>query len=59
MAQQMENHVVPMKVHISRSTYEIIYGGNIVIEERGQIGIKQGIVLTYLVESKKMELLDY
>ena len=52
MAQQMENHGVPMKVHISRSTYEIIYGGNIVIEERGQIGIKQGTVLTYLVESK-------
>ena len=53
MAQQMEHHGVPMKVHISRSTYELIYGGSFVIKERGQIEIKKGTVLTYLVESKK------
>ena len=53
MAQQMEQHGVPMKVHISRPTYELIYGGNFVIKERGQIEIKRGTVLTYLVESKK------
>ena len=53
MAQQMENHGVPMKVHVSRSTYELIYGGNFVIKERGQIEIKRGTVLTYLVEPKK------
>ena len=53
MAQQMEQHGVPMKVHISRTTYELIYGGNFVIKERGQVEIKKGSVLTYLVESKK------
>ena len=53
MAQQMEHHGVPMKVHISRSTYELIYGGSFVIKERSQIEIKKGTVLTYLVESKK------
>ena len=53
MAQQMEHHGVPMKVHVSRATYELIYGGNFVIKERGQIEIKKGSVLTYLVESKK------
>ena len=53
MAQQMEHHGVLMKVHISRSTYELIYGGSFVIKERGQIEIKKGTVLTYLVESKK------
>ena len=53
MAQQMAHHGVPMKVHVSRSTNELIYGGNFAIKERGQIEIKNGNVLTYLVESKK------
>ncbi|OHT13816.1 Adenylate and Guanylate cyclase catalytic domain containing protein [Tritrichomonas foetus] len=52
MAQQMEHHGVPMKVHISRSVYELIYGGNFVIKERGQIEIKSGKVITYLVTDK-------
>lgn len=52
MAQQMEHHGVPMKVHISRSVYELIYGGPIKIKERGQIEIKKGKVVTYLVEGK-------
>ena len=52
MAQQMEHHGVPMKVHISRSVYELIYGGPIKIKERGQIEIKKGKVITYLVEGK-------
>lgn len=50
MAQQMEHNGVPMKVHISRPVYELIYGGSFHIKERGQIEIKNGSVLTYLVE---------
>ena len=50
MAQQMEHHGVPMQVHISRSVYELIYGSsNFVIKERGQIEIKNGTAVTYLV----------
>ncbi|EAX93151.1 Adenylate and Guanylate cyclase catalytic domain containing protein [Trichomonas vaginalis G3] len=49
MAQQMEHNGVPMKVHISRAVYELIYGGQYKIEERGEIQIKQGRVVTYLV----------
>ena len=50
MAQQMEHNGVPMQVHISRSVYELIYGGPFIIKERGQIQIKNGKVVTYLVE---------
>lgn len=50
MAQQMEHSGVPMKVHISRPVYELIYGGSFQIKERGQTEIKNGSVLTYLVE---------
>ena len=50
MAQQMEHNGVPMKVHISRSVYELIYGGSFNVKERGQIQIKNGSVLTYLIE---------
>ena len=49
MAQQMEHHGVPMQVHISRSTYELIYGGNFIVKERGEVEVKNGTVLTYLV----------
>ena len=49
MAQQMEHHGVPMQVHISRAVYELIYGGDFKIKERGQIEIKNGTVVTYLV----------
>ena len=52
MAQQMEHHGVPMAVHISRSVYELIYGGQFEIKERGEIEIKSGPALTYLVLSK-------
>ena len=53
MAQQMEHNGVPMNVHISRSVYELVYGGNFVVKERGQIEIKQGKVVTYLVDGTK------
>ncbi|OHT13088.1 Adenylate and Guanylate cyclase catalytic domain containing protein [Tritrichomonas foetus] len=49
MAQQMEHHGVPMKVHISRSTYELIYGGSFDVKERGEIEVKNGKVSTYLI----------
>ena len=49
MAQQMEHNGVPMQVHISRAVYELIYGGSFKIKERGQIEIKNGTVVTYLV----------
>jgi len=48
-SQQMEHTGVPMQIHISRSVYELIYGGNYKIKERGQTAIKGGSVLTYLV----------
>lgn len=49
MAQQMEHHGVPMNVHISRSTYELIYGTGFNVKERGSIDVKSGKVVTYLV----------
>ena len=55
MAQQMEHHGVPMQVHISRSVYELVYGGAFVIKERGQIEIKSGKVITYLVQDKNAQ----
>ena len=53
MAQQMEHHGVPMKVHVSRSVYELIYGGSFVVKERGEIEIKNARVVTYLIEKKR------
>jgi len=35
IAQQMEHFGVPMQVHISRTVYELIYGNNFDIKERG------------------------
>ena len=52
MAQQMEHHGVPSQVHVSRSVYELIYGDAFKIKERGQIEVKNGTVVTYLVERK-------
>ena len=53
MAQQMEHNGVPMKVHISRPVYELIYGAGFVVKERGQIEVKNGQVYTYLVSGRK------
>jgi len=49
LAQQMEHHGVPMAVHISRPVYELIYGNTFKIKERGNVEIKGGTVITYLV----------
>jgi len=53
MAQQMEHHGIPMKIHISRSVYELIYGSNYDIKERGSVEIRNSSVITYLVEKSK------
>ena len=50
IAQQMEHFGVPMQVHISRHVYELIYGSNFNIKERGEIDVKNGKMFTYLVQ---------
>ena len=55
MAQQMEHHGVPMQVHISRPVYELTYGGGFVVKERGQIEVKNGPVMTYLITGRKAQ----
>ena len=52
MAQQMEHHGIPMKVHISRAVYELIYGGSFDVKERGEIEIKNGTVVTYVINKR-------
>ncbi|EAX89018.1 Adenylate and Guanylate cyclase catalytic domain containing protein [Trichomonas vaginalis G3] len=50
IAHEMESKGVPMKVHVSRPVYELIYGQQFVIKERGEIDIKGGKMFTYLVD---------
>jgi class 3 adenylate cyclase len=52
MARQMAYYGVPMKVHISRSVYELIYGDQFVVKERGTLDVKGTAVITYLVSEK-------
>jgi PAS domain S-box-containing protein len=52
MAQQMERHGVPMHVHVSRAVYELIYGAQFIVKERGQIEVNAGKVVTYLVTGR-------
>lgn len=52
MAQQMEHHGVPMKVHVSRAVYELIYGGSFQVKERGEIQLKNGPAVTYLIDKR-------
>jgi class 3 adenylate cyclase len=52
LAQQMEHHGVPMQVHVSRAVYELIYGDQFIVKERGGIEVKQGLVVTYLVTGR-------
>jgi class 3 adenylate cyclase len=55
MAQQMEHHGVPMQVHVSRAVYELIYGDQFIVKERGTIEVKGGNVVTYLVTGRTKE----
>ena len=52
MAQQMEHHGVPMKVHVSRAVYELIYGGTFKVKERGEVQLKNGPAVTYLIDKR-------
>jgi class 3 adenylate cyclase len=55
MAQQMEHHGVPMKVHVTRQVYECIYG-SFVVREKGDTAVKNGPpVFTYLVERRQVQ----
>jgi PAS domain S-box-containing protein len=56
MAQQMEHHGIPMQVHISRAVYELIYGGSFAVKERGEVQLKNGSAVTYLVEKRLTDL---
>ena len=53
MAQQMEHHGIPNQIQISRPVYELVYGGNFIIKERGSVEVKEGKVITYLVTGKQ------
>jgi class 3 adenylate cyclase len=55
MAQQMEHHGVPNQVHIARSVYELIYGGEFKVAERGTVEVKSGSVITYLVMGRNSQ----
>jgi class 3 adenylate cyclase len=48
----MEHHGIPMQVHVSRSVYELIYGDQFVVKERGTVDVKGVQVVTYLVSDK-------
>ncbi|EAY04205.1 Adenylate and Guanylate cyclase catalytic domain containing protein [Trichomonas vaginalis G3] len=50
IAEQMESKGVPMQVQISRPVYELIYGSQFVIKERGEVELKRGKMFCYLVE---------
>ncbi len=55
LAQQMEHHGVPMKVHISRAVYELMYGGSFSVKERGEVELKNGPTVTYIVDMRAPE----
>jgi hypothetical protein len=47
----MEHHGIPMKVQISRTVYELIYGGSFNVKESGEIQAKFGKFATYIVDN--------
>ncbi|OHS94274.1 hypothetical protein TRFO_39522 [Tritrichomonas foetus] len=52
MAQEMAYCGVPDSIHITRSVYELIYGGKHQIRERGEVPLlKYGKVVTYLIST--------
>jgi PAS domain S-box-containing protein len=55
MAQQMEHHGVPMKVHVTRQVYECTYG-SFVVREKGETAVKNGPpIVTYLIERRQVQ----
>jgi class 3 adenylate cyclase len=55
LAAAMEHHGVPMMVHISKQTYDLIYGDNFLIHERGDVEVKGRTHHTYLVSGCKQD----
>jgi class 3 adenylate cyclase len=53
LAQQMEHHGVPGMVHCPRAVYELIYGDQFIIKEKGETETKQGKMITYVVSGFK------
>jgi hypothetical protein len=51
----MEHHGVPMNVHIPRHCYDLVYGSNFIIHERGDVEVKGRTYHTYLVTGYKLE----
>ena len=49
-AQQMEHNGIPMKIHISKSVYELICVFNFKISNRRRLEIRNEVMETYLVE---------
>jgi class 3 adenylate cyclase len=52
MGEQMEHTGLPSVVQITRATYELIYGGNFIVKERGETEVKGGKILTYIVSGR-------
>jgi class 3 adenylate cyclase len=49
LAAAMEHYGVPMAVHIPQHCYDLVYGSNFIIRERGNVGVKRREYHTYLV----------
>jgi class 3 adenylate cyclase len=53
MAREMEQQGVAGLVHCPRSVYELIYGDQFVVREKGETATKQGAMITYVVSGLK------
>jgi hypothetical protein len=51
MAQQMEYHGVPMKVHFPQWVCDLIKDDGFDIDEKGDTEVKRGIIRTYVATS--------
>lgn len=52
LAQEMEQTGIEMEVHITRQVYEQIYGESFKVKERGLIEVKNGSVVTYIIDKR-------
>ena len=53
LAQELEREGVAGNVHIPRAVYELIYGGDFIVKEKGQTETRQGSLITYVVTGRK------
>lgn len=49
LAAMMEHHGIPMHVHIPQHVYELVYGDEFIIKERGDVDVKGKTYHTYVV----------